>query len=193
MSILAFCKKISVVRGGLGLRNPICKHAVFPNKYTHCCRLYAHEFFEIMPERCVVYGCNNTASTTKGISLYRIPYFDDTRPEAKSRRKKWASFIQRKRDKWQPSASSVVCSQHFTEDCFEYGSDTVEKYKVPKLTRDEIGITAVPSLLPKATSLASERTLRKQQREKVCQHYILSHVFYTNFPCFIRPDFKLFY
>lgn len=123
-----------------------------------------------MPERCVVYGCNNTASTTKGIYLYRIPYFDDTRSEAKSRRKKWVSFIQRKRDKWQPSVSSVVCSQHFTEDCFEYGSDTVEKYKFPKLKRDEIGITAVPSLLPKATSLPSERTLRKQQREKVCQH-----------------------
>ena len=105
-----------------------------------------------MPEWCVVYGCNNTASTTKGISLYRIPYFDDTRPEEKSRRKKWVSFIQRKRDKWQPSASSVVCLQHFTEDCFEYGSDTVEKHMVPKLKRDEIGITAI---------MASERTLRE--------------------------------
>ena len=131
--------------------------------------------FEIMPERCVVYGCNNTASTIKGISLYRIPYFGDSRPIAKSRRQKWVSFIQRKRDKWQPSISSVVCSQHFTEESFEYGSDTVKKYKAPKLKRDEIGITAFPSLLSKATSSETElteRSLRMQHRvrEKVCRH-----------------------
>ena len=150
--------------------------------------------FEIMPERCIVYGCNNTASTTKGISLYRIPYCDDTRPIAKSRRKKWVSFIQRKRDKWQPSVSSVVCSQHFTEECCEYGSDTVEKYKFPKLKRDEIGITAVPSLLPKATTLESERSLRIEHRGKVCCiifDELLSHVFYI-LSCFKHPDFKLF-
>jgi hypothetical protein len=147
-----------------------------------------------MPERCIVYGCNNTASTTKGISLYRIPYCDDTRPIAKSRRKKWVSFIQRKRDKWQPSVSSVVCSQHFTEECCEYGSDTVEKYKFPKLKRDEIGITAVPSLLPKATTLESERSLRIEHRGKVCCiifDELLSHVFYI-LSCFKHPDFKIF-
>ena len=73
----------------------------------------------------------------------------------------------RKRDRWEPSPGSVVCSDHFTKDCFEYGSDTVEKYKTPKLKRDEIGISAVPSLLSKATSVSSERSLRMQHRAKV--------------------------
>ena len=36
--------------------------------------------------------------------------------------------------------------KHFGEDCFEYGSSVVEKYKVSRLKRDEIEITAVPSL-----------------------------------------------
>ena len=36
-------------------------------------------FVEKMPERCVVYGCDNTANSKRGISLYRIPYWDDSR------------------------------------------------------------------------------------------------------------------
>ena len=70
-------------------------------------------------------------------------------------------------DQWNPSCSSVICSAHFTEDCFEYGSDTVEKYKTPKLRRDEIGITAVPSVLSTTACIDSERTLRMQRRGKV--------------------------
>ncbi|CAB4011359.1 uncharacterized protein LOC110233295 isoform X1, partial [Paramuricea clavata] len=120
-----------------------------------------------MPERCVVYGCNNTARSEKGVSLYRIPYCDDNRQVAKGRRKKWLDFIRRKRDQWTPSSGSVVCSKHFTEDCFEYGSHTVPLYKTPKLKRDEIGITAVPSLMPKATCLDSERNVRLQRRGKL--------------------------
>ena len=120
-----------------------------------------------MPERCVVYGCNNTANSKQGISLYRIPYWDDDREIAISRRKKWLDFIRRKRDRWEPSPGLVVCSDHFTNDCFEYGSDTVAKCKTPKLKRDEIGISVVPSLLSKATSETSERSLRVQHRAEV--------------------------
>ena len=121
-----------------------------------------------MPERCVVYGCDNTANSKQGVSLYRIPYWDDSREIAVRRRKNWLDFIRRKRDRWEPSPGSVVCSDHFTKDCFEYGSDTVEKYKTPKLKRDEIGICVVPSLLSnKATSVPSERSLRMQHRAKV--------------------------
>ena len=106
-----------------------------------------------MPECCVVYGCNNTSSSKKGISLCHIPYWKDNRQLVQSRRKKWLDFIRWKRDKWTPSFGSVVCSEHFTEDCFEYRSNTVEKYKVPKLKRDDIGITAVPSVLSKASEV----------------------------------------
>ena len=121
-----------------------------------------------MPERCVVYGCDNTANSKRGISLYRIPYWDDSREISVRRRKNWLDFIRRKRDRWEPSPGSVVCSYHFTKDCFEYGSDTVEKYKTPKLKRDEKGICVVPSLLSnKATSVPSERSLRRQHRANV--------------------------
>ena len=71
------------------------------------------------------------------------------------------------RDQWNPSCSSVVCSVHFTEDCFEYGSDTVEKYKTPKLKRNEIGIAAVPSVFSTKTCIESERSLRMERRGMV--------------------------
>lgn len=64
-------------------------------------------------------------------------------------------------------SSCLLCSLYFTEDCFEYGSDTVGRYKTPKLNRDETGITAVPSALPTTTCIDSERTLRMQRRGKV--------------------------
>ncbi len=86
--------------GGLGLRNLICKHAVFPNKRHIISLVVSFEFFDIMPERCVAYGCHNIASLTKGISLYRIPYWDDSGQIARGRGKKWEDFIRRKRDKW---------------------------------------------------------------------------------------------
>ena len=98
-----------------------------------------------MPEQCIVYGCNNTASSEKGISLHRIPFWDDSRHIAKARQKKWEDFIWQKRDKWLSSASSVVCFEHFTKECYEYGSNTVEKYKTPKLKQNQVGVTAVPS------------------------------------------------
>ena len=51
-----------------------------------------------MPERCVVYGCDNTANSKQGISLYRIPYWDDSREIDVRRRKNWLDFIRGARE-----------------------------------------------------------------------------------------------
>lgn len=118
-----------------------------------------------MLDRCVLYGCNNKASLTKCISLYRIPYWDNERQEAK-RRKKWLDYILRKRVQWKPSLSSVVCFEHSKESYFDYGSATVGKYKVPKIKRNDIGIIVVPTLQLKVTCLESKRSKRIQRRKK---------------------------
>ena len=93
-----------------------------------------------MPKRCVVYGSSNVAETSKGIFLYQIPFWGDNSLVAVTRKKRWTSFFRCRREKWAPTISSVVFSQHFAEECFEYGSDSVEKYKPPRLKRDEHGI-----------------------------------------------------
>ena len=71
-----------------------------------------------MPHRCVVFGCSNTANLREGIALHRIPHANDTRPEAKKHRKAWVDFVRRKREKWEPSVHSEVCSKHFKDEDF---------------------------------------------------------------------------
>ena len=48
-----------------------------------------------MPRFCCVYGCSTTASKEKGITVHLIPYFEDTRPVAKQRRKRWIDFVRK--------------------------------------------------------------------------------------------------
>ena len=71
-----------------------------------------------MPGRCVVAGCSKITDTKNGISLHRIPFFNDERQEVKRRRRKWIEFANGKHAKWLPARSSVVCSVHsIPEDC----------------------------------------------------------------------------
>ena len=111
--------------------------------------------------------CSNTADKDNNIFMYEIPFWEDNSPVPAKRRKKWVNFVRRKRDKWTPTRSSVVCSKHFTEDCFEYGSVTVEKYKTPRLKKDSYGVCVFPTLDTNSTSesVESERTKRVKRRE----------------------------
>ncbi|XP_060078185.1 uncharacterized protein LOC132557684 [Ylistrum balloti] len=62
-------------------------------------------------KRCVAYGCGNT--TLDGVSLHFFPL---DRPEIC---KVWTAFVRRKRDLWDgPTKHSVLCSEHFGEDCY---------------------------------------------------------------------------
>ena len=118
-----------------------------------------------MPRRCVVYGCSNTADAKKNISTHLIPYWGNESAIAKSRRKKWIAFVQSKRDHWTPTENSCICLEHFTPDCFEYGSNTVERYKSPRLKSDQIGTTAIPTIYSASQPKKSERAQRFERRK----------------------------
>ena len=86
---------------------------------------------------------------TNGISLHRIPFFDDDRPEAKRRRRKWVEFVNRKRAKWLPSKSSAVCSVHFMPEDFTtcFGALPGMKEGVKRrLIEDDVGVVPVSSV-----------------------------------------------
>ena len=64
-----------------------------------------------MVNRCCVGNCSNTNSPE--ISLFRFPADQVVRS-------KWIEQIKRTRVKWSgPGQYSLVCSKHFTEDCFD--------------------------------------------------------------------------
>jgi len=52
-----------------------------------------------MPAICVAAGCSNLKDDVQGTSLYKIPFFEDDRLEAKRRRKKRVGFVKQKRAK----------------------------------------------------------------------------------------------
>eukprot|EP00794_Sanderia_malayensis_P003932 gene3932-4481_t len=134
-----------------------------------------------MPDYCVVYGCNNENNKESkgcGISLHKIPFYGDKRPPAVKKRKLWANFVKMKRDKWQPTKYSVVCSEHFKPDDFETAKMCVpgfQKCMKAVMKRDELGVTAVPSIQTfqknqdQAASLSrpdtSEKSTTRQRRQ----------------------------
>ena len=59
---------------------------------------------------CCVPGCINHSSKTSNISYHRIP-------NDKALRKAWLARI--RRDNLPPLQNCYVCSEHFTDDCFE--------------------------------------------------------------------------
>lgn len=80
--------------------------------------------------RCSVYSCNNyngPLERTLGLTFHRFP-FDD--PE---RLNQWIRSLRRMN--WRPRPRSVVCSTHFTEECFEHteGSVCLKPNAVPTL------------------------------------------------------------
>ena len=124
-----------------------------------------------MPGRCVAAGCSTFADVKKGLILHAIPFFNDERPEAKKRRKKWVDFVKQKRAKWEPTRNSSICSRHFTQDQFirrfSFADEVTKNPILPRLKRDEIGITAVPSIHAEALTkqpFVTESAKRRLER-----------------------------
>ena len=114
-----------------------------------------------MVNRCVAAGCNNTHKD--GISLFRFP-------KNALLRKKWAEQVRRTRAKWEPTKYSVLCSAHFTEDCFELSSKLSVSLGLGK-RKAGLKADAVPTLFIRevnkrqaSSSLASETKPAKRRR-----------------------------
>ena len=89
-------------------------------------------------------GCSIAPDVQNGIILHTILFFNDDRPEARKRRKKWVDFIKQKRATRELTRNSLVCSKHFTEDDyrrrFMFIDEVTKRPIMPRLKRDEIGI-----------------------------------------------------
>ena len=116
-----------------------------------------------MPTRCVAAGCSNTPDSSKGIFLHNIPFYGDDRPEARSRRKQWIDFVRRKRAKFEPSATSVICSRHFSPEDYCQRFEFVKTR--PQLVKDHIGTSALPRIY--ACDENETRNLSDRSRRQV--------------------------
>ncbi len=92
-----------------------------------------------MVKTCVAAGCNN--SNQDGVSLHKFP-------SNSALRKKWVDQVKRHRDKWEPTAYSVLCSQHFEPSCFMADSILSQSLGLGK-KRACLKPDAVPTLFSK--------------------------------------------
>ena len=72
-----------------------------------------------MVHQCVVGQCSNLANYSsdwsQAVSLHRFP---DKTKKAQIYQA-WVNFVCQRRYNWSPGSASMVCSKHFTDDCFE--------------------------------------------------------------------------
>ena len=91
-----------------------------------------------MPNRCVAYGCGNTTSV-QGITTY---YF----PNNARLRQEWVAQVRRTRDKWTgPSGHSVLCNNHFSQDCFEESFEIGKSFGITGRRR-QLKDNAIPTI-----------------------------------------------
>lgn len=95
-----------------------------------------------MVKRCVAAGCSNTHSD--GVSLFQFPRDPALRIQ-------WIKEVQRTRANWQgPSDYSVLCSDHFTTDCFEEDAAIAARFGISK--RRRLKPNAIPTVFHRHTS-----------------------------------------
>ena len=105
--------------------------------------------------RCIAAGCSNVRSDT--VSLFRFP-------KDPALRQRWTKQVKRTRANWKgPSDSSVLCSKHFTESCFEpitgIGATFGLKMR-PKLKPDAVPtvfVRSVPTDIPSTSEGVSSK------------------------------------
>ena len=113
--------------------------------------------------RCVVQDCSNESDASAGISLHISPTNKQTRAS-------WVRFVRTKRANFNPPDETrfMVCSEHFTADCFQ------RAYHTKGDTR-RLNLGAVPTVW-KAKSKLFEDDFSPRQRRKVSKYIFISTI-----------------
>ena len=102
------------------------------------------------PSRCVVQNCSNRANGKKGISVHLSPLDN-------KRRKIWLTFVRTHRQNFTPSGRFVICSVHFSKDCFE--RRYVGESGSPRRLREDANLTIWK---PKLTHIPESKRSRRR-------------------------------
>ena len=137
----------------------------------------------------VTADCSNTPTST--INLFKFP-------KDPVLRAKWVSQVRRTHAQWEATEHSILCSENFTEDCFEVNAKFwhVEAKEAqgrcnPQDIREKVRETSVdvgkrpcdqdtPTAPPKRPCRAVEKQDRVRVSNCTCCHTSMSIYMYTN-------------
>ena len=88
-----------------------------------------------MVKRCLAEGCSNVAGNK--VSLFKLPKDEKLRDQ-------WIKQVQRFRAEWTWTPYSVLCSEHFSEECFEPASKLAAEFGM-QITR-RLKPDAIPTI-----------------------------------------------
>ena len=132
---------------------------------------------------CCVPGCINHSSKTSNISYHRIP-------NDKGLQKAWLARI--RRENLPPLQNCYVCSEHFTDDCFE---TDLKAQLMPELrVKRRLKRDAIPSVFsfgpePKKPRISSENRESRQRAEELRQEVSVE---YRTQTCLLLKFNKMF-
>ena len=127
-----------------------------------------------MPDKCVVFGCNNRPNKEKSISLHPIPFHGTDDTEKRRRRKKWVDFVRLKRAHREPTKYSAVCSKHFLDENYLVMFSGLTKVDFQRrLRKDDIGICVFPTIHAPSISRESKPAESKRGEKKVRKYAFL--------------------
>ena len=109
-----------------------------------------------MVNRCVAAGCSNTPSDR--VSLFKDRFL----------RNQWEKQVQRTRAQWKATDHSYLCSEHFTEACFEADSALAAQFGIKK--RRRLKADAVPTIFPrpsKAQAVVGEKGSSRKRKAQI--------------------------
>uniref|UniRef100_A0A665TIC3 THAP domain-containing protein 5 n=1 Tax=Echeneis naucrates TaxID=173247 RepID=A0A665TIC3_ECHNA len=116
-----------------------------------------------MPRYCAMKGCRNRGGSSFGqehkrISFYPFPLQD------KPRLQKWVDNM--KREEWTPSRHQCLCSEHFTEDCFDirWGIRYLKSTAIPTIfpSTEDTTVKRSPKVKPRTLDVEPTGALSKR-------------------------------
>ena len=142
-----------------------------------------------MPERYVIFGCNNVRSKEKGILLHPISFYGKSESEKQKGRRKWIDFVKSKRAHLEHTEHSAMCSEHFTEEDY---TNRFADYLVRRLKRDEIGVCVFLSKHARCVSSHQAADKPESERSKRKVRYFSASVSLPVIFCSRLPRLRYF-
>ena len=118
-----------------------------------------------MPDKCVVFGCNNRPNKGKGISLHPIPFDGTDDTEKRKRRKKWVVGVLVSVLVGNPRNTDLaVCSKHFLDEDYSIMFSDLAKFNFQRrLRKDGIAICVFPTIRVPCISMEGKSTASKRR------------------------------